>query len=207
LVLGRDHPLSRIAALARALAWLAAAAWGAVAVGALGVAERRAWGIRLLCAALVVELALVTAFALARQLQREHVLRLIAGGRARLPVDEISRERERLATPECRERLAERLERALDEAASWPQLPVASRPPTGIRLLRGFEPEVRAIIGQLRGGQPGLPGVALLELFMAGGYGSALYGGDEDLVREHLWRIRYLICPAAPARGAAARDD
>jgi len=205
LVLGRDHPLSRMAALVQVLAWQVAAVSGAVVVGALGAAERRGWGIRLLCAALAVELALLMLFALARQLRREHVLRLIVGGRARLPVAEVSREAHRLVAPGHRAQLAERLERALDEAESWHELPVASRPPVGVRLLCGFAPEVRAIAGQLRGGRSALPGLALLELFLAGGYGSALYAGDEDLLREYLWRIRYLICPAAPA-GDADRD-
>jgi hypothetical protein len=114
--------------------------------------------------------------------------------------------RERLVTPGHREHLAERLERAFDEAVRWHQLPVASRPPTGIRLLRGFAPEVRAIVGQLRSGKSALPGVALLDLFLTGGYSSALYAGDEDPVREHLWRIRYLICGTASTLGACGDD-
>lgn len=206
LVLGGDHPLSRMAALVRVLAWQMATVSGVVAVGVLGVAGCRAWGIGLLSAALVAELVLLVLCALARQLEREHVLRLIAGGRARLPVAEIAREAQRLVTPRHRAQLAERLERALDEAVCWHRLPVASRPPPGVRRLCAFAPEVRAIVGQLRGGQPALPGVALLELFLTGGYGSALYAGDNDLLREHLWRIRYLICPAASAEGAH-RDD
>jgi hypothetical protein len=206
LVLGGDHPLSRMATLVHVVAWLLAAVSGAVAVGVLGVAERRVWGIGLLCAALVVELALLMLLALARQLQREQALRLIAGGRAGLPVEEIAREAQRLVTPQHLARLAERLEGALDEAVRWQQLPVASRPPPGIRRLCGFAPEVRAIAGQLRSGQVALPGVALLELFLTGGYGSALYAGEKDLLREQLWRIRYLICAAAAADGAH-RDD
>jgi hypothetical protein len=206
LVLGGDHPLSRMAVLVRVLAWQMAAASGAVAVAVLGVAGRRAWGIRLLPAALVVELVLLMACALTRQLQREHVLRLIVGGRARLPVEEISREAQRQVTPRHRAQLAERLERALEEAVRSHRLPVASRPPPGIRLLCAFADEVRAIVGQLRGGQSALPGVALLELFLTGSYGSGLYAGDNDLLREHLWRIRYLICPAASAEGAH-RDE
>lgn len=197
LVLGRGHPLSRIVTLVRVLAWQMVAVSGVVAMGALGVTGRRAWGIRLLSAALVAQLVLLMICALARQLQREHVLRLIASGRAGLTVEEISREAQRLASPRHHAQLAERLERALDEALRWHQLPVASRPPPGVRLLCTFAPEVRAIAGQLRGGQSALPGVALLELLLTGGYGSALYAGDKDLLREQLWRIRYLICPAA----------
>lgn len=197
LVPGHGRPLSQMVTLAPVLAWLIPAVSGVVAVGVLAVAGRRAGGIRLLCAALVAELVLFMVCALARQLQREHVLRLIASGRARLPVEEISREAQRLVTPRHRAQLAERLERALDEAVRWHRLPVASRPPPGVRLLCEFAPEVRAIAGQLRHGQPALPGIALLELFLAGGYASALYAGDHDLLREQLWRIRYLIRPAA----------
>jgi len=197
LVLGCGRPLSQMVTLARVLAWLIAAVSGVVAVGVLAVAARRAWGIRLLCAALVAELVLFMVCALARQLQREHVLRLIASGRAGLPVEEISREAQRLVTPLHRAQLAERLERALDEAVRWHRLPVASRPPPGVRLLCGFAPEVRAIAVQLRDGQPALPGIALVELLLTGGYGSGLYAGDHDLLREKLWRIRYLMCPAA----------
>jgi hypothetical protein len=43
----------------------------------------------------------------------------------------------------------------------------------------------------------------LLELLLTGGYGSALYAGDNDLLREQLWRIGYLIRGAAPAEGCA----
>jgi hypothetical protein len=205
LVLGRDHPLSRMATFVHVLAWQLAATSGAVAVGALGVAERRAWGIGLLAATLAGGLVLLMIFALVRQLQREHVLRLITSGRAGLPVGEISREAQRLVTPGHCAQVAERLERALDEAVRWHQFPVASRPPPEIMRLCGFAAEVRAIGGQLRAGKSALPGLALLELFLTGGYGSALYAGDEDVLREHLWRIRYLIAP--PQRQGADRDD
>ena len=197
LVLGCGRPLSQMVTLAGVLAWLIAAVSGVVTVGVLAVAARRVWGIRLLCAALVAELVLFMVCALARQLQREHVLRLIASGRAVLPVEEISREAQRLVTPRHRDQLAMRLERALDEAVRWHQLPVASRPPPEVRLLCGFAPEVRAIAVQLRDGQPALPGIALVELLLTGGYGSGLYAGDHDLLREQLWRIRYLMCPSA----------
>jgi hypothetical protein len=201
LMLGRCHPLSPMVTLVRVLAWQMAAAAAAVAVGAFAVAGRRGWGIGLLCAALVAELVLVLLCTLARQLGREHLLRLIAGGCARRPVEEISRQAQRLVTPRHRAQLAERLERALDEAVRWHQLPVASRPPPAVRLLWAFAPEVGAIVEQLRTGQPAVPGVALLELSLTGGYGSAVYAGDSDLLREQLWRILSLICPAASAEG------
>jgi len=206
LVLGCGHPLSRMVMLVRVLAWQLAAVSGVVAVGALAVAGRRAWGIGLLSVALVAELVLVMLYALAQQVQREHVLRLIASGRAGLPVEEISREAQRLATPRHRTQLASRLERAMDEAVHWHQFPVASRPPPGVRLLCAFAPEVGEIVGQLRGGQPTLPGIALLELLLTGGYGSALYTGDRDLLREQLWRIRYLICLPHSQVGAHGDD-
>jgi hypothetical protein len=202
-VLGADDPLSRAASVVHALVRQVAATSGVVALGVLALCEHRAWGVRLLCAALIVELSLVGILALALQVQREHVLRLIATGRGELPVEEVAREAQRLATPRHHAQLATRLERGLEEAVCWHQLTVASRPPPGVRLLCEFAPEVDAIVDQLRGGRVALPGVALLELFLIGGYGSSLYAGDRDALREQLWRIRSLLSH----RASAEADD
>jgi hypothetical protein len=199
LVLGGDHPLSRAATVVHALVRQVTATSGVVALGVLAVAAHRTCGIRLLCAALIVELTLVGILALAQQVQRERVLRLIASGHAQLPVEEVACQARRLATPRHHAQLARRLERGLEEAICWHQLAVASRPPPGIRLLCAFAPEVHAIVDQLRSGKAALPGVALLELFLIGGYGSSLYAGDRDALREQLWRIRSLLSHPASA--------
>ena len=192
-VLGDDHPVSRSAIQIHTLAVQATATSSTVLLGALAVAEHRSWGVRLLSAAVLVELTLLAILALARQIQREHILRLIAGGGERLRLEEVSREVRRLANPRYSAQLAKRLERALKDAQRWHRIPIASRPPQGIRLLAGFAGETRAIVEQLRAGHAALPGVALLDLVLSGGYESTLYAGDREALREQLWRISHLM--------------
>jgi len=192
VILGADHPLARTATLAHAVARQVAATWIAVAAAVLAVVAGRPWGWALLVAALVVELMLLGISAFLRQVRREHVLRLIASGRARLPLEEVWREALRLATPRHVRQLAAGLERTFDDAQRWGELAIASRPPAGTRLLCLFASEVDAILAQLRG-QPSLPGLASLELLLIGGHDSALYGGDENALRDQLWRLRRLL--------------
>ncbi len=58
-----------------------------VLLGVLAVADRRPWGVRLLTAAVLVELTLLVILALAREIQREHILQLIASGGQRLRLE------------------------------------------------------------------------------------------------------------------------
>jgi hypothetical protein len=204
-VLGDDHPLSRAVLFVQALVRQLVATSAAVLLGAIAVAARRAWGSRLLVAALVVELTLLGMLGLAREIRREHVLRLIARDRPRLPVAEVAREAQRLASPRHAAQLARRLDRALNEGVRWHELPVASRPPQGIRLLSGFAPEVNEIVAELRSGKAAVSGIALLELFLIGGHGSGLYAGDEDKLREQLWQIRHLLSPPIEVKVEHAR--
>ena len=193
LMLGDEHPLSRNAVLIHTLAVQATVTSSTVLLGMLAVAEDRSWGIRLLCAAVLVELTLLGILALARQIQREHVLRLIASGGQRLRLPEVSREVTRLANPRYAAQLARRLERALEDAERWHQIPIGSRPPQGIRLLAGFAEDTRAIVEQLRGGHAAVPGLALLDLMLSNGYESTLYAGDRDALHEQLSRIGHLM--------------
>ena len=194
LVLGDEHPLSRNAVLIHTLAVQATATSSTVLLGVLAVAEHRSWGIRLLSAAVLVELTLLAILALARQIQREHILRLIASGGQRLRLQEVSREVEPSRQPEVRSATrTKRLERALEDAERWHQIPIGSRPPQGIRLLAGFADEARAIVEQLRAGHAAVPGLALLDLMLSNGYESTLYAGDRDALREQLSRISHLM--------------
>ena len=192
-VLGDDHPISRSATLIHTLAVQATATSSALLIGVLAVAERRAWGVRLLTAAVLVELTLLAILVLARQIQREHVMRLIASGGERVRLEEVSREVKRLASPTSSVRLARRLERALEDAEGWYQIPIASRPPQGIKLLAGFAEQTRAIVAQLRAGPAAVPGLALLDLMLSNDRDSALYDGDRAALREQLWRISHLM--------------
>jgi hypothetical protein len=73
-------------------------------------------------------------------------------------------------------------------------------PPEGVKLLLSFALELDDIVELLRAGEPTVRGLAVLELFLIGGYGSALYAGDRDELQQQLWRIRYLL---NPGRGRA----
>ena len=192
-VLGDEHPLSRSSTLIHTLAVQATATSSTVLLGVVAVAERRSWGVRLLTAAVVVELTLLAILALARQIQREHILRLIASGGQRLRLEEVSREANRLARPTCAAQLARRLERALEDAEGWYQIPIASRPPRGIKQLAALAEDTRAIVEQVRGGPAAVPGLALLELMLSDGYDSTLYAGDRDALRDQLSRISQLL--------------
>jgi hypothetical protein len=198
-MLGADHALARTAALARTVARQAGITLIAVGAATVAVADGRPWGWSLLGAALVVELTLLGISACVRQIQREHVLRLIASGRVWVPLEEVSREVRRLTRPRHVRQLAARLERTFDDAVHWGELAVAFRPPTATRRLCLFAPEVDAILAQLRG-RPGLSGMASLELLLIGGHESALYGSDEVALREQLRHIRRLLAQSSQER-------
>ena len=192
-VLGDDHPLSRSANLVHTLAIQATATTSTVLLGVGAVADRRSWGVRLLTAAVLVELTLLAILALGRQIQREHILRLIAAGGQRLRLDEVSREASRLARPAYSARLARRLDRALEDAEGWYQIPIGSRPPREIQQLAAFAEQTRAIVKQLRTGPRAVPGLALLDLMLSGSYDSTLYAGNRDALRDQLSRISQLL--------------
>lgn len=75
----------------------------------------------------------------------------------------------------------------------WYQIPIASRPPQGIRLLAGFANETRAIVEQLRAGPAAVPSLALLDLMLSNGIDPTLDAGDRDALREQLRRISHLM--------------
>ena len=195
LVLGPDHALSRSAELVHTLALQTIATAATAGAGAVAVAERRAWGTTLLITAVLAELAVLAVLAIARQVQREAVLRLIVEGDETLPLDAVARQARRLASPRHRAQLTCRLLRALSDARGWHQIAVASRPPEGVKILNRFAREIDEIVETLHGRPPALCGLAALELFLIGGYGAALYTGDAAELQQQLWRIRYLLHP------------
>lgn len=190
-VLGAGHPLARAAAALRVVRLDALAVLGAVGAGAAalaaGVPAAAAW----LSASLVVELALVIAYAFLTQVVHELARDLVADGRAGLPLAEVAAARERLASPQYRAGLARSLERALDAAERWPDLWIASRPPPGVRTLVPLASDVREIVELLRKGEAPLRAVALVDRLLSGGYDATLYAGDRSTLRAELGRIRF----------------
>jgi hypothetical protein len=191
--LGPQHPLTRACELLEALLRQAVVMLAVAAVGAIAVAQGRGFGVRLLSAALVVELALIALIVLVERVRRECVLRLIAAGREMLPIEQRSREARALVGEQQLASLAGWLERALAQAVRYEELAVTSRPPPGVPVLGQFEQEVNAIMTELSSSQVAVRGAALLELIRQAGYASAVYAGDETAPREQLWRVRHLL--------------
>jgi hypothetical protein len=154
--------------------------------------------------ALVIATTLVASAALVRSARRDGTLRLIVAGGSGDNTAALAR-LAALDEPEHRERLAAELERALRQAERWHELPVASRPPETVRTLAEFRAEIREIATSLRRPNAAAPGLALLELSLAGGYSSVLYAGSRQAVRESLWRIRFLLDQKAHQQDLAVR--
>jgi hypothetical protein len=192
-MLGAQHPLSRACELLEVLARQAVVMLPVVAVGAIAVAQRRVFGVRLLSAAAVVEPTLIALIVFVGRVRRDHVLRLIAAGGEMLPLEQVSRQARALVNEKHLASLAAWLERVLEQAVRYEELAVTSRPPPGLRVLGQFEREVRAIVSGLSSGHVAVRGVALLELMRTEGYESAVYTGDQVSLREELWRVRHLL--------------
>ncbi len=194
-LLGPDHPLAGSTDLVRTLAMQAATTAGAVVFAAIAAAERVSWGARMFRVAMIVELLLIVMLAITLRLQREDVLRVIAGGGENLPLAEVTRATRQLANPMHVSDLADRLALAFQDAREWRQCQVASRRREGVKLLQGFGHEIGDIVGLLRTGEPTLRGLALLEVFLISIYRSVVYLGGEKELQQQLWRIRYLLTP------------
>ena len=164
-VLGPDHPLTRSTELVHTLAVQAIATAAIAALGAIAAADRQPWAAILLAVAVFVELIVLAILALSCELRRERVLGVIASHPELLPLAEVGREKRRLMNVGHRSALADRLGRALDQARSWHQISVASRPPEGVKLLSAFACEVEEVAELVRTPVPNVRGVAVLELF------------------------------------------
>jgi hypothetical protein len=198
-VLGPDHPLARATDLVRTFEKQAGIVLAVIAASAAATAAALPVALTVLSAALVVEFALVMALQFAREVRAERAWEVLIAGGEGLDVAEVAHERARLSDPRRCEQLAATLAQALDSAERWHQILVASRPPEGVRVLRRFAPQVRAIVAQIRDQHADVRRIALLARFLAGGYGSPLYSGDAEAVAHELARIAYLL-PSPPCR-------
>jgi hypothetical protein len=196
LAFGPDHPLARASELVRTLEKQVGVTLAAIAPALAETLLDAPIAPTLLSASLAVELVLVVALLLARQVRAERAWEVIIDGSEALDADEVMQERRRLSNPKRREQLSRSLGRALDAAEHWHQILVASRPPEGVRLLSRFAPEIRQIVTQLRDEPADVRGIALLARYLAGGPGSPLYSGDAEALRRELARIAHLLgCP------------
>src|SRR5712691_1975901 len=199
---GPDHPLARATDLVRTLEKQAGIVLVVTAASAAATAAAVPVALTVLSAALVVEFALVMALKFAREVRAERAWDVIIAGGESVDVAEVARERARLSDPRRREQLADTLAQALDSAERWHQILVASRPPEGLRVLRHFAPEVRAIVAQIRDQHADVRGIALLARFLAGGYFSFHYSAATEAVGHELARIAYLLPSPTISRGA-----
>ena len=194
--LGDDHPLTRSASAVREVQTQGVVVAFAIAFGVVATLRHVSLAPIVLGVSVLLEVALLIALCLARQLRTERAWDVIIDEGERLEVAEVRREWERLSTCKRRNELARSLERALDSAERWYAIGPWSRPPEGVRLLAGLAPEVRQVADRVRGQGTGVKGIALLARFLAGGSGSPLCAGDVHAMRCELLRVAYLLTPA-----------
>jgi hypothetical protein len=191
-VLGEDHPLVRTLALRSSLVvqLLTASVPVLFALVGLSLGDRRATVV--LGAAVVVVLGLCAALFLVWQSMREHAHELIAAGREDMPLRVVERERTVLASRGERERLADALDKHLQDVSQWRRLLPASRPLPGVHCLRFTTREARRVIALLRSHGPQVRGVAATRRFLTDGR-SSLFSGDAELLRGELVQIADLL--------------
>jgi hypothetical protein len=191
-LLGGDHPLTRALAeraAVRSQLWLISAldagSWGAHALGVYPAAP-------IAIAAGVVWLVWCCRAALAEVRTHDVALETIAAGGARLPLDVVARERERLLDGERRRRLA----RWLETVGGGRDLGFGqgcTRPLLSAPVMRAVRRELEDVAAQVDGEAPSVAGLALLERLVRNG-ASPLYGEDATALRQELWRIRWRLC-------------
>jgi hypothetical protein len=154
-------------------------------------------------AALTLAAALVAAVCAARllaalQAHARLVLDLLADGRDAPALREVVRLRDRLAGRSRRAELAD----TLDAIATAPDRGAAL---VNLRVAHEAAQDLHATARALRGGAPGLRGVALVERLVGDGC-SALYGTSADTLSYELRRARYhLEASTAEARTSTSR--
>jgi hypothetical protein len=133
-----------------------------------------------------------------RAARRRRAVELIAGGHGQMPVEAVVRARRRLLDAAERERLA----RTLDVFRAEVQRPPGgyhSVPPLySVPVVRAVSSELAEVAQLVRKGG-GLRGLAGAEQLLTDGR-SPLYGDVEEVLRQELGRIRFLLasCDADP---------
>ncbi len=196
--LGPAHPVARAARTRSLLGGQLTVTSALLAIVLIAAVGRGGEAVTAASAAFVVELALACGFARAASCLHERARDVIADGDGGLRVAEIAAERERLARPAHRKRLAHTLERALLAAEHWPELWISTRPPPGVRNLLACAEATREVAQLVRDVRTPVRGVALLDRLVCGGYSSMLYDGPADALVQELTRIRFLLATGVP---------
>jgi hypothetical protein len=149
-------------------------------------------GLSVAIAVLVMELVLGCRFLALRAHRRELCLLLIVEGRQALPLACVEGERQRLAARPTSDQLARSLDEIVRTAAEPLTRIPASRPLFNVRLIRAVAPELRRIASLLRGEQPCVRGVAVVEWLLTSP-ATPLYDRDVGALRQELGRARYLL--------------
>jgi hypothetical protein len=191
-LLGAGHPL--VGALRGSETGFEQLVW-VTAVQAAGVVflfgEHR-FGLFLVIAALVVQVALGCRLAALRARRRELCLELIVGGRQGLPLACLERESRRLLERRTVERLATSVDEIVKIAARPLPLHPANRPLFDVCVIRRVAPELRQIRSLLRGAAPCARGVAAVEWLLTSS-ATPLYGPEVEPLRRELGRARCLL--------------
>lgn len=144
-----------------------------------------------LCAALV-QVALLVQLAEVRVARRRCCLEHIAAGGGCGAISAVEREWRRLADPRTRSQLADLAERIADPTALAGDLALPGPPLVQLPVVAAAAPQLRDAAKLLRAERPAVPGVALAELLLRFG-DSPLYGGDSELLRRTLGRLRFTL--------------
>jgi hypothetical protein len=117
---------------------------------------------------------------------------MIVAGHNRLPLGCLDRELRRLRDLQTSERLADSIDEILKTPARPLPLHHASRPLSRVRVVRAVAFELGELAVSLRSEQPGVRGVAAVELLLTSST-TSLYGVEVEPLREELRRARYLL--------------
>jgi hypothetical protein len=189
-VLGEEHPLTRIELSIAALRDQAAVCLAIVAATPTVIAVNPALGVVVLLSGLVTLLTLGLVILLLGSTRRDRVHDVILAGQ-RPPLPAVHAELNRLRSPQQRRRLAETVRRALTQGERWHDYMPASRPPIGVRNLPAHRTCLLQIAAALEHEPVSIRAVIMVERFIRGGYGSAIYDSHPDTLRQELGRIHF----------------
>jgi len=190
-LLDSDHPFSRADARLTLAGERCVVVAAMLAAGVVALVDGLSIGAPLTVAAALVLTAQLVQVGVLSDARNRRAVELIAQGRGEVPIEAVERVRRRLLRPGHRARLA----RALDEIRAEIERPRAgacfARPLYCVRVLRPVVSEITEVAALVRG-EGGVRGVARTEQLITDGR-SPLYGDGEELLRQELARIRFLL--------------